>query len=110
MPDELDPMLLRLFEDRRQSLPDEAFVTTLLRRIERRQRAAAVRQAAIIAAALLLIAWLLPGLLRATAAVVQSIGAQTESYASLLLSPLGWAASMLVGLAVILRLVPRLGL
>lgn len=106
MSDELDPMLVRLFELRRESLPDEAFLMTLLGRIQQRQRAAAVRQTVVMAAALLFIGWLLPGLLRATGAVVQSIGAQSEAYASLLLSPLGWAVSMLLGLAVILRLVP----
>jgi uncharacterized protein with PQ loop repeat len=107
MSDELDPTLLRLFKERRESLPDEEFLVTLLGRIQQRQRVAAVRLAAIIAAALLCMVWLVPGLLRATAAIVQSIGARTDTYASLPLSPMGWAVSMLVGLAVILRTMPR---
>ena len=107
MSDELDPMLLRLFEGRRESLTDQEFLVALLARIQHRQRAAAARRAVVIAAALLLIVWLLPGLLRVTATVLQSISAQMETYTSLPLSPIGWAVSMLVGFAVILRAMPR---
>jgi hypothetical protein len=106
MSDELDPALLQLFAQKRARLPDREFLSTLLANIERRQRAAWRRQAAVIAGVLLILGWQVPNLLRATAEAAQFLSAQTADYAPLILSPWGWAVSMLVGLGVILRMTP----
>ena len=107
MSDELDPLLLELFESQRTSLSDREFVAALLSRIERQQRAAGRWQVLLAIVFLLLLAWQLPGLLRATAAAVQTLSAHSQAYAPLMISPMGWAVSMLVGLAVMLRIMPR---
>jgi hypothetical protein len=107
MSDELDPLLVELFDARRESLHDAEFIAALLADIDRQQRAASRRHALIAVIVLLVLAWQLPGLLRATASAVQAIGAHSQAYGSLLTSPLGWALSMLVGVAVILRMLPR---
>jgi hypothetical protein len=107
MSDDLDPALERLFARQRAPLSDREFVSTLLADIKRRQRAAWLRHAAVIVALLLMVGWQVPQLLRATAAAVEFVGARTADYAPLLLSPWGWAVSMVVGLGVILRMTPR---
>jgi hypothetical protein len=105
--DELDPLLLELFEAKRSGLNDPEFVAALLTRIERQQRAAGRWQALLAIVFLLLLAWQLPGLLRATAAAVQAMSAHSQAYAPLMISPIGWGLSMLVGLAVMVRIMPR---
>jgi hypothetical protein len=105
--DELDPLLVELFESKHASLNDPEFIAALLTRIERQQRAAGRWQALLAIVLLLLLAWQLPGLLRATAAAVQSMSTHSQAYAPLMISPIGWAVSMLVGLAVMLRIMPR---
>jgi hypothetical protein len=107
MSDELDPLLLELFEAKRTALHDPEFIAALLARIEKRQRAANRWQVLLALVFLSVLAWQLPGLLRATAAAVQTLSAHSQAYAPLLISPMGWALSMLVGLAVILRIMPR---
>jgi hypothetical protein len=107
MSDELDPALLQLFTQRRERLPDQAFLAALLSDIERRQRAARLRQAAVLAGVLLVIGWQVPGLLRATADAMQSMNALCAACLPLILSPWGWAVSMCVGLGVVLRMTPR---
>ena len=107
MSDELDPLLLELFEAKRAGLNDPEFIAALLTRIERQQRAAGRWQALLAIVFLVLLAWQLPGLLRATAAAVQTMSAHSQAYAPLINSPIGWAVSMLVGLAVMLRIMPR---
>jgi hypothetical protein len=107
MSDELDPALLQLFAHRLERLPDQAFLAALLTDIERRQRVARLRQAAVIAGVLLVLGWQVPGLLRATAEAMQFMNALCAGYLPLMLSPGGWAVSMLVGLGVILKLTPK---
>lgn len=107
MPDELDPLLLELFEAKRAGLNDPEFIAALLTRIERQQRAAGRWQVLLAIGFLVLLAWQLPGLLRATAAAVQTMSLHSQAYAPLMISPIGWAVSMLVGLAVMLRIMPR---
>lgn len=107
MSDELDPLLLQMFGAKRTALNDHEFIAALLARIERQQRAASRRQSLLAMALLSVLAWQLPGLLRATASAVQAMSAHSQAYAPLLISPMGWAASMLVGLVVMLRIMPR---
>jgi hypothetical protein len=107
MPDELDPLLVQLFEAKRETIGGDAFIATLLADIERRQRAATRWHVIIAMLLLMLLVWQLPSLLRATASAVQAISAHSQAYGSLIISPLGWALAMLIGFAVILRLMPR---
>ena len=107
MSDELDPLLVELFEAKHASLNGPEFIAAVLTRIERQRRAAGRWQALLAIVFLLLLTWQLPGLLRATAAAVQAMSAHSQAYAPLMISPLGWAVSMLVGLAVMLRIMPR---
>jgi hypothetical protein len=105
--DELDPLLLELFEAKRTALNDPEFIAALLERIKRQQRAAYRRQLLLAVVFLSVAAWQLPGLLRATASAVQTLSVHSQTYAPLLISPMGWVLSMLVGLAVMVRIMPR---
>lgn len=107
MSDELDPLLLELFKAKHTALDDQKFIATLLADIERRQRSAERWQVLLGIVFLGVLAWQLPALLRATAAAVQTLSAPSQAYAPLVMSPLGWALSMLVGLGVMLRIMPR---
>jgi hypothetical protein len=107
MPDELDPLLLELFEAKRVPLNDREFIAAMLARMERQRRVASRWRVALAIGLGSVLAWQLPELLRATAAAVQTMSAHSQAYAPLVTSPLGWALSMLVGLAVMLKIMPR---
>ena len=50
-----------------------------------------------------LAAWITPSILATTAAVAHAVGEQSRSYGALVISPAGWAVSMLIGFLVLLR-------
>jgi hypothetical protein len=103
MSDELDPKLLALFADAHQPLPSAEFIAAFLARAERAQRMRTMGRIAMAIAAVLAGAWLMPSVLDHTALAVRAIGEHSAPYAPLLISPWGWAVSMLIGLVVVFR-------
>jgi len=103
MSDELDPQLLALFAQAREPLPGTEFVEAFLAKMERARRIRTRGRIAVTVAAVFAGAWVMPSVLNQTAMVVSTIGEHSEHYAPLVISPWGWAVSMLIGLAVLFR-------
>lgn len=103
MQDELDAKLLALFAESRETLPSEEFMQAFWMRQEHARRLRTLRRAGLIAALALIGGWLAPAVLEHTAAAFRSLGTHSIAYGDLLISPWGWAVSMLFGLAVLVR-------
>jgi hypothetical protein len=103
MSDELDPQLLALFAEKHEPLPSTEFVEAFLEKMERARRIRTFSRIAMTVVAVLAGAWVMPSVLNHTAVVVRAIGEHSTSYAPLVISPWGWAVSMLIGFAVIIR-------
>jgi len=103
MSDELDPKLLALFAEAREPLLDAAFVAAFLARMERARRIRTAGRIAMTVIAVLAAAWIMPSVLDRTASIARAIGEGSGSHGDLIVSPWGWAVSMLIGLAVLLR-------
>jgi hypothetical protein len=106
MMNELDPDLTRLFAQARAPLADDVFMAGLLLKMERARRARMRRQVLAIAAVAVVVLLNLGPVLEGTAAVVRLVGDIPPAFADLLITPWGWAVSMLVGIAVVLRARP----
>jgi len=106
MNDELDPDLTRLFAQAREPLADGPFMANLLLKIERARRARMRRQIFAIAAAAVIVAFNLRWVLEATAGAVRFVGDHSPAYTEMLITPWGWAVSMIVGVWVVLRFRP----
>jgi hypothetical protein len=103
MSDELDPRLLALFAEKHEPLPSTEFVEAFLEKMDRARRIRTFSRIAMTVVAVLAGAWVMPSVLNQSAVVVRAIGEHSTSYAPLVISPWGWAVSMLIGLAVIIR-------
>jgi hypothetical protein len=111
MANEIDDRLLDLFSEARETLPSAEFMQTFLARMERARRVQSMRRMALIAVLGVLAAWIMPSVLASTASAVQAaqhvvvdaVGEQSQPYAALIISPAGWAVSMLIGFLVLLR-------
>lgn len=103
MSDELDPQLLALFAEKHAPLPGTEFVEAFLEKMDRARRIRTFSRIAMTVVAVLAGAWVMPSVLNHSAVVVRAIGEHSTSYAPLVISPWGWAVSMLIGLAVIIR-------
>ena len=106
MSNELDPDLDRLFARARRPLTDDPFVANLVLTIERARRARMWRRIFAIAAVAAVVSFNMPLVLQKTAGAVRLIGDLSPAYADILITPWGWAASMLVGIWVVLRTRP----
>jgi len=106
MNDELDPDLTRLFAQAREPLADGAFMASLLLNIERARRRRMRRQVVAIAAVAVIAALNMRWVLEMTAGAVRFVGDHSPAYTEVLITPWGWAASMLVGAWVVLRFRP----
>jgi exosortase/archaeosortase len=106
MNDELDPDLTRLFAQAREPLADGPFMANLLLKIERARRARMRRQIFAIAAVAVIVAFNMRRVLEAVAGAVRFVGDHSPAYTQMLITPWGWAASMLVGVWVVLRFRP----
>jgi hypothetical protein len=106
MLNEWDPELTRAFAHAREPLADEAFTAALLSRIDRTRRLRLLRQIFTIAAVLALAALNIRLVLEKTADAVRYIGEVSPTYAHFLITPWGWAASMLIGAWIVLRTRP----
>lgn len=106
MNDELDRDLARLFAQAREPLADGPFMASLLLKIERARRARMRRQMLAIAAAAIIVAFNMRRVLEATAGAVRFVGDHSPTYTDMLITPWGWAVSMLVRVWVVLRFRP----
>jgi hypothetical protein len=103
MQDEIDPQLLALFAESNETLASEAFLKTFLARLQRAQRLRTLQLTGLIVVLLLIGAWFAPSVLEHTAAAMRVASEYSVPYERLVVSPLGWALSTLVGLAVLFR-------
>jgi len=103
MSDELDPKLLAIFADAHEPPASAEFIEAFLARVERARRMRTMGRIAIAIVAVFAGAWIMPSVLDQTALAVRAICEHTAPYAPLLISPWGWAVSMLIGLAVVFR-------
>jgi len=104
--DDLDPQLLRCFAAAHEPSADDAFMSRLLLKIERARRARLLRQILAVAAAVILVSLNLRGVLEHTAAVVRMVGDLAPISTTWLITPWGWAASLLIGGWLLLRFRP----
>jgi hypothetical protein len=111
MSDEIDNRLLTLFAEARETLPSAEFMQSYLARMERARRLQSMRRIALGLALGVLAAWIMPSVLATTAAAVQAavqaavraVGEQPRAYGALIISPAGWAVSMLIAFLVLFR-------
>jgi hypothetical protein len=103
MSNEIDDRLLELFAEARETLPSTEFMQGFLARMERSRRLQSMRRIGIAVVLGLIAAWVMPSVLETTAALAYAIGEQSRSYGALVVSPAGWAVSMLIGFLVLLR-------
>ncbi len=84
-------------------MPGAEFIQSFLAGVERARRLRNTRRILLAAALAVLAAWIMPSVLAATASVMHAVGEQSRSYGALIISPAGWAVSMLIGFLVLLR-------
>jgi hypothetical protein len=103
MSDEIDNRLLALFAEAHESLPSAEFMQSFLARMHRARRRLYTRHIALGLLLAVVAAWIMPWMLTTTAAVAHVVGEQSRAYSALIISPAGWAVSMLIGFLVLLR-------
>jgi hypothetical protein len=106
MLNEQDPELTRVFAQAREPLADEQFTAKLLQKIDQARHVRMWRQILTIVAVLGLLSLNMPLALETTAAAVRFVGDFSPAYTDVLITPWGWAASMLVGVWVVFRTRP----
>jgi hypothetical protein len=106
MSNDRDSELTRAFARLREPLPGDAFTTTLLANIARARRAGAWRRTLGIAAIVVAASLLARPILEKTVTVVRWAADVAPGAADLLITPWGWALSMLIGAWVLLRTRP----
>jgi hypothetical protein len=106
MNNELDPSLARLFAQARAPLDDGPFMANLVLKIERARRARLRRQILAVVAVVVIVSLNMGQVLEKTAAAVRFVGNYSPNYTEMLITPWGWAVSMLVGVWVVLRTRP----
>jgi hypothetical protein len=103
MSTEWDPELSRAFARAREPLGDDLFTATLLRKLDRLRRRRLWRQILVTAAVVLIVAVNLRLVLDETAGAVRLVAEAAPVYTEWVISPWGWAGSMLIGAWVVLR-------
>jgi hypothetical protein len=103
MSNEIDDTLVALFAKAHETLPSAEFMQSFLTRMERARRWQSMRRIALAVVLAILGAWIMPAVLSTTAAVVRAVGERSQSYGLLIISPAGWAVSMLIGFLLLLR-------
>lgn len=106
MSNEPDTGLTRLFAHAREPLAEDSFTVHLLLKIERARRARMRRRILAIAAVAVIVLLDMRLVLERTAAVVRFAGDHSPAHVDMLITPWGWAVSMLIGLWVVLRTRP----
>jgi hypothetical protein len=106
IPSDLDPELARLFAQAQTPLEDEQFTASLLLKIERARRTRLWCQGLAVVAVVIVVALNIVPLLDGTAAAMRAAGELAPSRGDFLITPWGWALSMVVGGWVVLRTRP----
>ena len=106
MTDELDPPLSRLFAAAREPLADDGFSAQLMLKIGRARRVRVGQQVLTVAAVVILALLNLRPALEVAGAAVRMVGEVSPTSSQLLATPWGWAAAMLAGIWLLLRLRP----
>jgi hypothetical protein len=106
MSDELDPQILRAFAKAREPLAGDEFMLCVLQKIERARRARMRRWGGAAAALVVVAALNMRLMLEVTAAAVRFVGDFSPADMQILISPAGWAVSMLVGGGVLFLMRP----
>jgi hypothetical protein len=107
MSNDWDTELTRAFAQvRKSALGDDRFTATLLSDIERARRSQLWRRIFAIATVVVIASLNLRPLLEKTAAAVRWAGELSPGAADMLITPRGWAVSMLIGAWVLLRTRP----
>jgi hypothetical protein len=101
--DDQDPELARIFAQAREPLADNEFTAKLLRKIDRARRVRLWGQILVIAVIAGVVGVNVRSVLQQTADAVRYIGESLPGSADVLISPWGWAVSMLIGAWVVLR-------
>jgi len=104
--DDQDPELARIFAQACEPLADSEFTATLLRKIDRARRVRLWRQILAIAVIVGVVGIIARPVLQQTADLVRYIGELSPDSAAVLITPGGWAVSMLIGAWVVLRTRP----
>jgi hypothetical protein len=103
MSNDWDPELSLLFARAREPLGDDVFMATLLSRLDRVRRRRMLRQILLAAAVVLIVAVTLRMILDETAGAVRIFADALSAHTEWVISPWGWAGSMLIGAWVVLR-------
>ena len=106
MSDELDPLILGAFAQADEPLGGDEFLANLLRKIERTRRARMWCWGGAAAALAVVAALNMQLMLEMTAAAVRFAGDFSPADMQVLISPAGWAVSMLVGGGVLFLMRP----
>jgi len=106
MSDELDPHILRAFARAREPLAGDEFMLRVLQKIERARRARMRRWGGAAAALVVVAALNMRLTLEMAGAAVRFAGDFSPADMQMLISPAGWAVSMLVGGGVLFLMRP----
>jgi hypothetical protein len=106
MSDELDPHILKTFAHAGEPPGGDEFMASVLQRIERTRRARRWIWGVAAAALAVVAALNMRLMLEVTAAAVRFAGDFSPADMQMLISPAGWAVSMLVGGAVLFLMRP----
>jgi len=100
---QLDENLVRLFEDAHAPLPPEAFLELFERRAARAWRARFSLQVAGICLLAVIAALIAPYAIQGSLALSRDVSAGLSSVGLAMMSPAGWAGSLLLGAWVLRR-------
>jgi hypothetical protein len=106
MRNEWDQELAKAFTLAREPLAGDRFMAQLLLKIERKRRIRMWLQIFAVVAVLGLVLASMPQLLEKTAGAMRFTGDFSPAPTDLLITPWGWAASMLIGVWVLFRTRP----
>ena len=109
MPHEWDPELSRAFEQAREPLADDAFMASLLLKIERARRIRLARQIFTILTVVVIVGLNMRLVLEKTATAMRFVGDVSPTYSELLIAPWGWVVSVLIGIWILFRSRPSRG-
>jgi hypothetical protein len=104
--DESDPELTRAFAQAREPLAEAPFIANLRRRIERARRIRLWGRILAIAAVVLIASLNMRRMLEGAAAAVRFAGDLSATTMAWLVTPGGWAVSLLIGIWIVLRTRP----
>jgi hypothetical protein len=104
---ELDPKIAALFAAARRPADSQLFVEAVLKRLQAERRARRRWQLLLAVLAPALLVWIAPDILDATSRLFAGMNQLPLPSADFLVSPWGWALSLVFGACVLLRVLPQ---